>query len=159
MAVSPYFGVEKSNMFQMVATCILLRSPGQGANSARPARKLRSTPSGLAESRHLTAEAEYHPRALLDLEESCAQLGPPVERLEEVGTRCFFFVVSLSRGTLPTKKVGKRALLGDLVKIPFSPLWVTRCWDWRAFKVLERNFFFFCGKFSRHEWIGQKESH
>ena len=39
-------------------------------------------------------------------------LGPPVERLEEVGTN-FFQDVYFSRGTLPPKK-GKRALLGDI---------------------------------------------
>ena len=50
------------------------------------------------------------------LEGGCfvASLGPPV-RLEEVGTRFFFFwFVYLSRGTLPQERNGRRALLGDL---------------------------------------------
>ena len=49
------------------------------------------------------------------------QLGPPVERLEQ-GTR-FFAVVYFSRGTLSPKK-GKRALLGDLDKMPLGEFYV-----------------------------------
>ena len=42
------------------------------------------------------------------------RLGPPVERLEQGNPILFLSVVYSSRGTLPKKRIGTRAVLGDL---------------------------------------------